>query len=369
MFITGTGSIAPESLRDVLNGTLKAPPLPSPEITAFETAPGAPAWGFEAVEFSIHDELPHVKSFIDRTSAFALAAGKRALTDAGMLEKTQRPEGLEIGCAYGSTLGCLEAMGIFWNKVKATNPKFAPPLPFTHGYVNSPSSLLCIDFALRGASATFAGEKLAGMEALLFAFDHIASGSAEAILVCASDSLTPAAHNHLFATEQLSAAGDWTDGIIPGEGGAALVLESEASAIKRGARIIAEIEGINFFPLDPKSSVAPMRVATGTRETAVFSSLPNLHHFGGWIQHLHKPDMPAVASKYFTGDMLSVSPLLSVVLAAQTLQGVPVIAQNGAPGLPLLNSASVLENARYAVATGFDSGGLLGVAMLVKAST
>ncbi len=353
-------------MRDVLSGQLSAPPQPPPEITAFETAAGVPAWGFEAVEFSIQTELPHVKSFVDRTSAFALAAGKRALADASLLEKTQRPQGVEIGCAYGSTLGCLEAMGIFWNKVKATNPKFAPPLPFTHGYANSPSSLLCIDFSLRGAAATFTGEKLAGLEALLFAFDQIAAGSAEIILVCASDSLTPAAHNHLFATEQLGVSGDWRDGLIPGEGAAALVLESEASAARRGAKILAEIEGINFFPLDPKSSVAPMRIATGTRETAVFSSVPNVHLYGGWIQHLHKPDMPAVAPKYFTGDMLSVSPLLSVVLAAQTLSGAQIIAQNGAPGLPLLNSASVLEKAQFAVATGFDSSGLLGVVMLAK---
>ena len=356
VFVTGVGSIVPEVLRDALRGTLTAAPTPSPEISAFETAPGAPAWGFEAVEFSIQTELPHVKSFVDRTSAFALAAGKRALSDAGLLEKEPRPGGVEIGCAYGSTLGCLEAMGIFWHKVKATNPKFAPPLPFTHGYANSPSSLLCIDFGLRGASATFTGEKLAGMEALMFAFDQIATGSAKIILVCASDSLTPAAHSHLFATQQLSARGDWTDGIIPGEGGAALVLESEDSAAKRGAKIWAEVEGINFFPLDPKSSVAPMRVATDTRQTAVFSSLPNLHHFGGWIQHLHKPDMPAVAPKYFTGDMLSVSPLLSVVLAAQTIGGSPIIAQKGGPGLPLLNSTSVLESPEFAVATGFDSG-------------
>jgi hypothetical protein len=318
-------------------------------------------------DFSLQNELPHIKSFIDRTSAFALVAGQRALQHAGLLERDKRPMGVggtEIGCAYGSTLGCLEAMGIFWNKVKATNPKFAPPLPFTHGYANSPSSLLCIEFGLHGVAATFTGERLAGMEAILFAYDQIASGTADIILAGASESLTPAAHNHLFATRQLSERGDWTDGIIPGEGGAMLVLESETSAQQRGARVLAELEGINFFPLDPKSSVAPMRVATNTHETVVFVSTPNVHSFGGWIQHLHKPDMPAVATKYFTGDMLSVSPVISIALAAQLLGGEPVVSQNGSPGLPLLNPASSLTKPRYAVATGFDSGGLLGVAML-----
>lgn len=257
-------------------------------------------------------------------------------------------------------------MGIFWNKVKATNPKFAAPLPFTHGYANSPASLLCIEYGLRGASAVFTGERLAGMEALLFAFDQIAAGSAEMILAGASESLTPAAHRHLFASGQLCAKGDWSSGIVPGEGAVMLLLESEESAQKRGAKILAEIEGVNFFPLDPKSSVAPMRVATGTRETVVFSSTPNLHAFGGWIQHLHKPDMPAVAPKYFTGDCLSVSPLLSVALAARGLSGEPIVALKPADrGLPLMNAIeSSVEKPKFAVATGFDSGGLLGVAML-----
>ena len=38
----------------------------------------------------------------------------------------------------------------------------------------------------------------------------------------------------------------------------------------------------------------------------------------------------------------------------------------GALLLALLNAASVLEEARFAVATGFDPGGLLGVAMLAR---
>ena len=354
-------------MREALSGTRTAPPQPPPEITAFETAPAAPAWGFEVVDFSIQTELPHIKSFVDRTSAFALAAAKHALSDAGLLAREKRPTAMEIGCAYGTALGCLEAMSIFWNKLKATNPKFAPPLPFTHGYANSPSSLLCIDYGLRGPAATFTGEKLAGMEALLFAFDQIACGSAQCLLVCASESLTPAAHSHLYSTSQLSARGDWSDGIIPGEGGVALILESQSVAVARGARALAEVEGVNFFPLDPKSSVAPMRVATPANETAVFVSTPNVHSFGGWIQHLHKPDMPAVAPKYFTGDIQAASPLLGVALAAQTLSGKPVISVDGSRGLPMLNPASKLEAAKFAVALGFDPGGLLGVAMLAKA--
>ena len=185
---------------------------------------GHPAWGFEALDVNLETELPNIKSFIDRTSALALVAAKRALGDASLLDKTIRPPSVgEIGCAYGTTLGCLEAMQIFWHKVKTSNPKFAQPLPFTQGYANSPSSLLCIEFGLRGPAATFSGEKLAGMEALTFAIDQIVSGAARVVLAGASESLSAPAYRHLLATGQLSKTGNWTDGIVPGEGGAMLV--------------------------------------------------------------------------------------------------------------------------------------------------
>src|SRR5206468_5991933 len=140
----------------------------------------------EVHDFSLEKELPNIKSFVDRTSALALGATKAALADAGLLNPEQRPVKTEIGCAYGSMLGCLEAMSIFWNKVKTSNPKFAQPLPFTQGYANSPSSLMCIEFGLRGPAATFSGTRLSGIEALLFAFDQIVAGAGEIIVAGAS---------------------------------------------------------------------------------------------------------------------------------------------------------------------------------------
>ena len=292
----------------------------------------------------------------------ALVVAKRALADAALLNREQRPQNVEIGCGYGTTLGCLESMGIFWNKVKSSNPKFAQPLPFTHGYANSPSSLLCIEFGLRGAAATFAGERLAGVEALMFAVDQIASGSAEIILAGASDSLTPAAFNHLFATGQLSKSGKWDDGIIPGEGACMLVLESETSARARNARIYAEVEGVNYFPIDPKSTVAPMQIATSPNETVVFVSTPCVHPGGGWQQPLLESKMPYFASKRYCGDMLSVSPLLGVALGACVLGAQHVSGIKGA----LLNPehAEGLQNIRFATSTGYEPGGSLGVVML-----
>ncbi|MCW8133054.1 MAG: hypothetical protein KIS92_22085, partial [Planctomycetota bacterium] len=244
--ITGLGYIAAPALADALENRVYEPPEVAPEITGFEVPEGAPAFGFETPDFKLEDYCPNITTFVDRTSALALGAAKLALADAGLLDQAARPAS-PIGCAYATTMGCLEAMGIFWKKVKSTNPKFAPPLPFTHSYANSPSSLLCIEFGLRGASATFSGERIAGIEALSFAFDQIAVGSAEIVLVGASESLTRAVHAHLYSEGRLSASGKlgaWSednDGVVPGEGAAFLVLESEASAQARGRKALAAV--------------------------------------------------------------------------------------------------------------------------------
>jgi len=333
----------PAPFRDALEGKLAAPPHTAPEITAFEVAEGAPAFGYEDVDFKIEAHLPNITTFVDRTSAFALAASKLALVDAGLFDRGQRPAGVEIGCAYGSTLGCLEAMGIFWQKVKRTNPKFAPPLPFTHGYANSPSSLVCIEFGLKGSAATFSGERLAGVEAVLFAMDQIATGAADILLVCTSESLTRALHAHLYSEGRLSASGQlktWhenNDGVVPGEGGAALVLESEASATARGRTPYAEVAAVGLgsgTAINPyleawdrayEETIRAVDLAAGpVLVVAATPEKPAVDTWEGpfWAKRLSKaPGATAIAPKLFTGELMSVSPILGALVASKVLAG------------------------------------------------
>ncbi|MBE7466455.1 MAG: hypothetical protein HS116_23540 [Planctomycetes bacterium] len=324
ILVTGIGFVAAPTLHDALAGHLADPPETAPEITAFETPEGAPAFGFEAPEFKIETYLPNIKSFVDRTSAFALAAGKLALEDAGLLERDKRPAGLEIGCAYGTQFGCLEAMEIFWKKVKATNPKFAAPLPFTHGYANSPSSLLCIEFGLKGSAATFSGEALAGVEALRFAADQLQTGNAQAVLVCASESLTRALHAHLFATKKLSASGQpalWSgaaEGIVPGEGGAALLLETDSAAAARGRKAYAELADVQLG-----GTGAFSKLANG-KPDLIIAATPSVHDRAerdAWQSA--GAQAACIAPKLFAGELFAAAPLLSAVWAASLLQEHP----------------------------------------------
>lgn len=360
VLVTGTGYIAPAPFGEALAGQRTELPKTAPEITGFEVTEGAPAFGYEIVNFALEQYCPNLKTFVDRTSALALAAGKLALEDAGLLAPEARPEGLEIGCAYGSTMGCLEAMEIFWKKIKDSNPKFAQPLPFTHGYANAPSSLLAIEFGLRGSAATFGGERLAGIEALLFAHDRIVTGSASAVLVAASESLTRALHTHFHSESRLSPTGTaapWhedNDGIVPGEGAACLVLESEQSASARGRAALAEVTAIG---LGSGSAVSPFleswdRASEGALRgidlaagpALVLAATPEESSVDSWerafwTRRLAKcPEVGAVAPKLFTGELLSASPLLGLVLGARILAG--KIAGCGLPGAVALGAAA-----------------------------
>lgn len=335
--------MAPAPLNAALAGQLSAPPSPPPEITAFEVPEGAPTWGFEVLDFSVERELPRIKSFVDRTSALALAAGRLALADARLLERDRRPPGAGIGCAYGTTLGCLEAMAIFWNKIKASNPRFAQPLPFTHGYANSPSSLLCIEYALKGPAATFSGERLAGIEALLFAFDQLAAGAGDIILAGASESLTPAAYNHLLATGQLSRTGNWEDGVIPGEGAAMLVLESAASAARRNVQALAEITGVELWP-------------SGRR--GALEAFPEAAVFGPARCERPRP-AKLFSCELFTGELLSAAPVLGALLAAGALGG-----RYAAGRLPRPATDSPPAAFSDAVVVGIERDGTAGAVML-----
>ncbi len=214
------------------------------KITAFEPAEGEPTCAAETPEFDLARHVPSVKSYIDRTSALALAASKMALDDAGLSDGSSRAG--EIGLAYGTQWGCLDSMELFFGKLSAGDPHFAPPLPFSHSYANSPASVVAIELKLRGDHRVYSTGRLSGAWALLGASDTVGLGAAEAILCAASDSFTRPAFRHYLANNRLlpdDAPSDDRGRFLLGEGAACLVLEAEEAVGARGAEAKAALLG------------------------------------------------------------------------------------------------------------------------------
>lgn len=415
--VTGVGWLAAEPFAQAMDGGPIVAPEETPEITGFETPEGAPAFGFELIDFQIEDYLPNLKTYVDRTSALALAAAKLALIDAGLLVRddeserghpgrtpcgtdvvtdTKRqtgtsaphrqtgtsappsgagwkpavlPAGVEIGCSYATTFGCLEAMGIFWKKVKRSNPKFAPPLPFTHGYANSPSSLVCIEYGLKGSAATFSGQETSGIEALLFAVDQIATGAAQIVLVCASESLTQPVHAHLHAEKRLSASGRqglWApvnDGVVPGEGAACWIVENAASAKARGRKPLAQLAAVGLASGKNGLNNAIAQLGDIDGRTLIYATTPDARSVDEAESTALKAQAFAnrasvVAPKLLSGELFSVSPLLAGILAMRV--------GTATEGLKPLSSAASTEPFQATLLLSRDPNGSAGACLVVS---
>jgi 3-oxoacyl-[acyl-carrier-protein] synthase II len=195
--------------------------------------------------FDLDAILPSVKTYLDRASAFTLAAGQLALEDAGLSADVR--DRWRTGVVLGSEFGCLNTMQIYTTALQQKGARLANPLLFSHMYVNTPTSLAAIEFGLGGHHGTFAGSG-AGRQALEGAVEALQLGRADAILVIGVDAISEALYHALIAEGALGA-----DPL--GEGACALVLETVEFAEARGA---------DGFSLEEIGSVpSPLRAQLG----------------------------------------------------------------------------------------------------------
>ncbi len=120
---------------------------------------------------------------------------------------------------------------------------------------NNPFSFLSSVFELKGANAGLASDSPCGLNALELAFRSIRNGETDMALVVGCGNWTAdIACYEMNRLDMLSSCDRGVasfkpfdagrDGFIPGEGAAALVLESHEVAWKRDAEILAAIEGV-----------------------------------------------------------------------------------------------------------------------------
>lgn len=188
----------------------------------------------------LEDILPSQKTYLDRASEFTLAAAQLALTDAGLSRAMY--ERWRAGVVLGSEFGCLGTMQTYTTALQQKGARLANPLLFSHMYVNTPTSLCAIEFALGGHHGSFAGHG-AGTAALESAIEALQLGRAELLLAIGVDALSEPLYRALVATGTL-------DSPI-GEGACALVLETAEFARQRGAH------GLPLFEIPASQSLRP----------------------------------------------------------------------------------------------------------------
>jgi 3-oxoacyl-[acyl-carrier-protein] synthase II len=222
---------------------------------------------------------PIVLRRLDRLSRYAWGAAHGAFLDAGLDPKA---DGEGIGIAVGTVTGGNEAAEAFIRPYFDRGPEGASPMLFPNCVANAASGHLAIAFGLKGPSATLVDRENAALLALEQGMRWLRSGMAEAVLLVGADGFFPLQVELLQAVHRMARglprAGAGT-GFLPGEGAQAFLLETEAHALARGARIRARLGG--FAALAGRAKTHPARREALERAVAGLGALRYDRWIGG----------------------------------------------------------------------------------------
>ncbi len=249
--ITGTGAVcplgrtAPEFARRLFAGETAVRPMTPEERDGLQATHVARCDGF-----SPQPEISAMKARrFDRGSQFAIIACSQAIAEAGY-DVAKDPE--RTGIALGTGSAGAGALTEFLRVVLAESPEAAPPFHFPNTVANAPASQVSIELKLLGPNVTITQKDPSALNALLFSSLALRSGRARAMLAGGVDEW-----NFFYAMgfDRVGALrGEKRfSGIVQGEGGFAVLLETEESARQRGARPLARLTGLSMagVPCEP----------------------------------------------------------------------------------------------------------------------
>ena len=205
---------------------------------------------------------------LTRSDRFALAAAREAVEQAQLTPELLEEAGVFFGSSTG---GMFEGERVYFGVTgKSTDPeRHLRFLQLGGQPVCGPADALARTFTTRGPVETIATACAAASMAIESALDSLRAGEVELALVGGSDGLcelTYGGFNSLRAVspERTRPFRHEREGLSMGEGAGVLVLETEAHARARGARILAEVAGAGSS-CDAHHMTAPHPEGAGAR--------------------------------------------------------------------------------------------------------
>jgi 3-oxoacyl-[acyl-carrier-protein] synthase II len=189
---------------------------------------------------------------LDRFSALSVAAARMAIADAGLDGSVPGGRtGVWIGSALGGVaFGEEQHAGFVARGVRGVAPTLALAV-----FGGAGASNVALDLGLTGPTVGNANSCASGTVAIGQALDAIREGTVDAALAGGAEApLAPLTFGAFALIRVLSQRNDdparasrpfdrARDGFVMGEGAVILVLEERAAAMRRGARIVAEVAG------------------------------------------------------------------------------------------------------------------------------
>jgi len=277
--ITGLGALTPigntvnEYWDALLAGKSGAAPIKQFDASLFKTQ-----FACELKDFNIEDHMDRKEARkLDPFAQYAMVSATEAMADSGLIESNPNLD--RIGVIWGSGIGGLktfqdESQNFFaGDGTPRFNPFFIPKM-----IADIAAGHISIKYGLRGPNYVTVSACASSTNAIIDAFMVIRLGKADAIVTGGSEAcVNEMGMGGFNALKALSTRNDDPetasrpfdldrDGFVLGEGSGALILEEYNHAVKRGAKIYAEVIGGGMSG-DAYHMTAPHPEGIGARNT------------------------------------------------------------------------------------------------------
>lgn len=213
---------------------------------------------------------------LDPSSQFALIAAREAWADAGSPDVEPERLAVEYATGIGGVWTLLDA----FDTLKEKGPRRVLPMTVPMLMPNGPAAAIGMDISARGGVRTAVSACASSTEAIANALDRLLSGQVDIVVAGGCEAaIHPMPISAFAAMHALSKRNDEPtrasrpydvnrDGFVMGEGAGALVLETEAHAKARGAKIYAELVG-GAVTSDAHHITAPDPEGTGAARAVI----------------------------------------------------------------------------------------------------
>ncbi len=248
--LTPLGNTVPEFWNSLLTGVSGAAPITRFDSSKFKTKFACEIKGYDPLNYFEKQEVRKIDPF----TQYALVSTTEAITDAALdldaIDKTR------VGVIWGSGNGGFQT---FQQEIMAfalgdgtprINPYFIPKV-----IVDIASGWISIKWGFMGPNFTTVSACATSTTAIIDAMNYIRWGKADIIVTGGSEAaISEAGIGGFNALKALSTRNDdpatasrpfdaGRDGFVMGEGSGTLILEEYEHAVRRGARIYAEVSG------------------------------------------------------------------------------------------------------------------------------
>jgi 3-oxoacyl-[acyl-carrier-protein] synthase II len=286
--VTGLGALTPignnlnEYWDNLVNGKSGAAPIQQFDSSLFKTQ-----FACELKNFNVEDHMDKKEARkLDLFAQYAMVSSAEAVADSGIMESNPNLD--RIGVIWGSGIGGLktfqdESQSFFaGDGTPRFNPFFIPKM-----IADIAAGHISIKFGFRGPNYVTVSACASSTNAIIDAFNLIRLGKADAFVTGGSEAcVNEMGVGGFNALKALSTRNDSPetasrpfdvdrDGFVLGEGSGALILEEYEHAMKRGAKVYAEVIGGGMSG-DAYHITAPHPEGIGARNTMI-AALEDAH--------------------------------------------------------------------------------------------